>query len=252
MYSHQQQAAPSFPTPRVTVVPGVIEDENLEPRAQLTVIVDLSGSMERFFIMLIHVWQQLIQKLLKTHTNRLRLEVAFGGFLTDVEFHDFAPLPYLKDLNLSLAPGGYSPLGTALNISTTRLVERRDLLSRQGVHLYRSVVVVITDAHATDVPVLVETMPKLRQLEAAGVVEVVPVALDEICVPQLVAVFGKRPSFVDDLDFRALFDALSRSMSQYSRSCPGHEPSVGELLGRAYWEGKSLPLLPVPPRLPKG
>lgn len=65
--------------------------------------------------------------------------------------------------------------------------------------------IVVTDGAATDSDELAEILPTLHRLDREGIIEVVPIALDNDCRPLLTQVFGKEPSSVSELDFALLF-----------------------------------------------
>ena len=216
----------------VTILPGHHEPQNLLSRVLMVLLFDFSGSMSQHARKLTLAFRDMVISLSKHATQRLQIELACCAFDDRIMLQEFAPLPFYLEQSLEFDGGGLTALGTALleTIDCTR--RRREQLISEGIDCNRVVCPVLSDGYATDRDALESALPKIRQAEREREIEFVPLAPDPGCLAQLQAIFDKEPILLDEVNFDILFRAFVDSLSTYSQSMPGREPSAVGLIRR--------------------
>jgi uncharacterized protein YegL len=215
---------------QVQILPGFYEPNNLENRVHAAPIFDFSGSMSAHAPRLPGAWGRMVAALSKRTIERLQIELACCVFDTHVVFQDYAPVPFYLEKPLSFVVGGATSLGTALLTVIDSTRQRRQMLASEGIYSRPAICPVVTDGYATDSGSLEHAVREIRFSEEHREIQFVFLAPDGQCVPQLRSVFGREPIPLDEINFERLFDALTRSLSSYSRSTAGHEPDARRLL----------------------
>ncbi len=216
--------------PIVTVSPGSFEFSNLRQRVPASAVLDFSGSMNEFALQLPGVWAKMVEFLHERPHERLAVELACCPFASDVAFQDYAPTSFYVGKRLTFGEMGLTALGTAINTVIAHTRTRRQMLAAEGIDSLRAVCVVITDGCANDHPYIEQAIEEIRVCEEEGEIEFVPITPCPEISDVMVSIFGKDPIPLDGLDYADIFRSLARSLSQYSQSSVGQEPSMLPML----------------------
>jgi uncharacterized protein YegL len=195
---------------------------NLEPRIACVLLLDRSSSMSGAKIDQLNAGVQLLcDELKKDEVARLRVELAiisFGGSVTtDLDFQTvtMAIPPYLT-------AGGDTPMGQAIRLGIEAIAARKATYKANGVPYYRPWLFLLTDGEPNDlgwemqaVAVHDGTAAKRFEFFAVGVDGADFTTLRQIASP------ARPPLQMNGLQFGSLFQWLSVSLSQVSRSSPG-------------------------------
>lgn len=216
--------------PIVTVSEGSFEFSNLRQRAPVSAVLDFSGSMSKFAPVLPKAWKEMVEFLHERPYERLAVELACCPFATNVAFHDYAPTSFYAGKRLTYEETGLTALGTALNTVIEHTGLRRQTLAAEGIDSLRAICVVITDGGANDHPYIEQAVEQIRECEANGEIEFVPITPRPEFSDVMVSIFGKDPIPFDEKDYAKIFRSLAWSLSRVSRSSLGHQPPVLPLL----------------------
>ena len=190
--------------------------ENPEPRCPCVLLLDCSGSMGGEPIReLNNGIRTFQQQLCGDELASKRVEVTVIKFASDVEvINEFETADNFTPRELKAS--GATCMGSAIEKAVQMLEERKRIYKQNGISYYRPWIFLITDGepnddwrHAVD---LVHYGEKNKQFAffAVGVEQANMGILAEISVRQ--------PLMLNGLNFTALFQWLSNSMSSVSRS----------------------------------
>ena len=216
--------------PAVTVFDGSFEFSNLRQRALVSAALDFSESMFKFTPQLPSAWAKMVEFLHERPHERLAVELACCAFASDVSIRSFAPASFYRGKRLTFNETGLTSLGTAINTVIAHTRARRQMLAAEGIDSLRAVCVVITDGGANDHPYIEQAIEEIRVCEEEGEIEFVPITPRPEFSDVMVSIFGKNPIPLDGLDYAKIFRSLARSISQYSQSMVGQEPSMLPML----------------------
>ena len=195
---------------------------NLEPRCACALLLDRSASMSGPKIDQLNEGVRLLfSEIQKDELARNRVElsiVSFGGSVdTDL---DFQPISSVQPPILQA--GGDTPMGSAIRTGIEAIASRKAIYKANGVKYFRPWLFLLTDGEPTDdewemqaVAVHNGTAAKQFEFFAVGVDGANLATLKRIAPPE------RPPLQLNGLNFSALFQWLSASLSQVSRSAPG-------------------------------
>ena len=217
-------------TPKVTVFPGDFEIDNSWQRVLVSIVLDFSGSMYKYTSFLPGSWEALINYFHDRPMERLAIELACCPFSTNVEFYDYAPTSFYTGKPMTFDKVGFTSLGTALLTVIESTRQRRRMLAAEGISSLRPISFVITDGGASDGPVFEKAIEEVRGCATEREIDFIPVTPKADCLELLAWIFGQEAIPFDALDFDDIFAAFGRSVSRYSMSEIGYEPSATSLL----------------------
>jgi uncharacterized protein YegL len=202
--------------------------ENPEPRCASLLLLDVSASMAGDSI-------QQLQEGLMTYKDQLaaddlarkRVEVAvvtFGGTVqvantfTTAEF--FSPP--------TLVATGDTPMGTAVLTALDLVKSRKEEYKAAAAQYFQPWVFLITDGAPTDVntPQWAEAIRRVHDEEDRGVLAFFAVGVEGADMERLRQLSKRAPLKLKGLDFRSLFEWLSKSQQSVSKSRPGDTVAV--------------------------
>jgi uncharacterized protein YegL len=211
--------------------------ENPEPRCASVLLLDVSASMAGDSI------QQLQEGLLVYKDQlaaeslaRKRVEVAvvtFGGMVqvatafTTAEF--FSPP--------TLVATGDTPMGAAVLTALDLVKSRKNEYKAAGAQYFQPWVFLITDGAPTDVntPQWPEAVRRVHEDEDRRVLSFFAVGVEGADMERLAQLSKRAPLKLKGLDFRGLFEWLSKSQQSVSRSTPGDEVVLDNPATPAGW-----------------
>jgi uncharacterized protein YegL len=202
--------------------------ENPEPRCASLLVLDVSSSMAGDSI-------QQLQEGLVTYKDQLvaddlarkRVEVGvvtFGGTVqvaspfTTAEF--FTPP--------TLVATGDTPMGTAVLTALDLVKARKEEYKAAAAQYFQPWVFLITDGAPTDVntPQWTEAVRRVHEDEDRKVLSFFAVGVEGADMGRLRELSKREPLKLKGLDFRRLFEWLSKSQQSVSKSRPGDTVAV--------------------------
>ncbi|MDC0935057.1 VWA domain-containing protein [Pirellulales bacterium] len=214
----------------VEILPGRDDSENNWPRIEACYVGDVSGSMRQYLKEVLGSFGNMVDSVAEHPAARQRVELACAMFASDVVMQSFAPLSFYAKKKLKFDCGGRTSLGAALDAVIEETSRRRQALLARGVECSDSFCVVFTDGAYTDD--IKAVLPKIRQAEATGEIEFVPVAPDEDSVERLAEIFEQEAVLLANLDFDLLFSALARSLRTCSQGQARQSQSFADLVNQ--------------------
>jgi uncharacterized protein YegL len=219
--------------------------DNPEPRCPVVLVLDTSGSMQGAPIQELNRGLVDFSAALKSDPlAALRVEVAivtFGGavHVLDVRAGDdyadeagagqaFVTVDAFEPP--SLAAGGGTPMGMAVERALALVRERKEIYKQSGIDYFRPWMFVVTDGHPTD-PNWRMAAAEVKQEEARKGIIFYGVGVERADMRILSEFSAARPPLkLRGLAFGELFQWLSRSLSVIAHSRPGEQaplPPVG-------------------------
>jgi len=202
--------------------------ENPEPRCASVLLLDVSSSMAGDSI---HQLQEGLMvykdQLAADDLARKRVEIAvitFGGTVqvanTFVSAEFFNPPP--------LVATGDKPMGTAVLTALDLVKSRKEEYKAAGAQYFQPWVFLITDGAPTDVntPQWAEAVRRVHDDEDRKVLSFFGVGVEGADMERLRQLSKRAPLKLKGLDFRSLFEWLSKSQQSVSRSRPGDQVPV--------------------------
>lgn len=201
--------------------------ENPEPRCACLLLLDTSGSMNGAPINELNLGLRTFKdELCADPLAAKRVEVAVMSFgdaprlVTD--FTD--PVSFNPP---TLTASGATPMGSAIKDGLARLEARKAQYRSNGIATYRPWVFLITDGEPTDEWQSAAQM--VRDGDTHGKFLFFGVAVHGANMERLAQIAPPNRTFaLDGLRFRDLFQWLSKSMKQVSRSAPGTQTSIDQ------------------------
>ncbi|MCA9213732.1 MAG: VWA domain-containing protein [Planctomycetales bacterium] len=215
---------------KLTVIPGSYETHNLADRGHLVLVCDWSGSMEKYKQAMDQAFENMVHQCTDSIGLRQSLEIAVCDFSSRVQFRDFAPPPHYQEPQPAFSGGGYTMLGAALSTTIEMTQQRRAMQRADGIHVVRTVCVVLSDGQASDLAELESAKQKIGQMEDSEEIEFIPLLIKGMHLGPLEHIFDRVPIPVDAMKFDVLFAALCRSMSQHSVVAIESDALVYEML----------------------
>ncbi len=228
--SHFEQVPYRSDTAPLDSVPDSVFVENADPRCPVVLLLDRSGSMAGAPLDQLNAGLRAFQaEMAKDALASRRVEVAiisFGPITTDVDFvdmHAFVP-PHLR-------AEGDTPIGRAVILALDMLAGRKRAYRDNGIAYYRPWVFLITDGAPTDE--WAQAAARIREEEAAKRVAFFAVGVEGADFETLAQISVRQPIRLKGLQFAALFQWLSASLSAVSRSQPGNSVALPPAQGWA-------------------
>lgn len=197
--------------------------ENPEPRCPCILLLDTSGSMQGESIQELNRGLQTFRdELFSDSLSMKRVEVAIVTFGPVRVVQDFTTPDELP--SLALHAEGDTPLGAAVERALSLLKQRKELLRKNGIKLFRPWIFLMTDGEPTDnwqnLPQTIRAGEENKSFSffALGVNKANFEVLKQIAVREPMKLSGVR--------FREFFLWLSASLKTVSRSNPGDRVSI--------------------------
>jgi uncharacterized protein YegL len=197
--------------------------DNPEPRCPCILLLDTSGSMAGAPIDQLNAGlQAFCEGLVKDRLAALRVEVAIITFgRQPVLAQNFVTADQFKPP--TLAAGGATPIGAAINLALDTLEARKALYKQSGTGYYRPWIFLITDGEPTD-----EWKTAAQRVQAANEnkgVAFFTVGVDKVDLKLLsqIAPPDRPPRLLRGLEFSNLFVWLSQSLTAVSHSRAGEQ-----------------------------
>ena len=208
--------------------------ENPTPRVPISLVLDVSGSMEGAPLEELNEGvASFFRSLQEDEVARYAAEVSvitFGDQVTQVV--PFGPLDTVTPPILTAR--GKTRLGEAVSLALVSLERRKELYQALGVDYYQPWMVLMTDGKPTD------DVERAAQgtcaLVEKGKLTLFPVAVGEKASLDTLALFSPAwtPLRLQDLRFREFFRWLSASVARVSQSIPGEKVEL-DLAGIRGW-----------------
>ena len=197
--------------------------ENPEPRCPCILLLDTSGSMQGESIQELNRGLQTFRdELFSDSLSMKRVEVAIVTFGPVRVVQDFTTPDELP--SMSLTAEGDTPLGAAVERALALLKQRKELLRKNGIKLFRPWIFLMTDGEPTDnwqnLPQIIRSGEENKSFSffALGVNKADFEVLKQIAV--------REPLKLNGVRFREFFLWLSASLKTVSRSNPGDRVSI--------------------------
>lgn len=197
------------------------DSSNPEPRCPCVLLLDTSGSMASLPIDQLNEGLQAFKEALcKDDLASIRVElmiISFGDSARIVQ--DFiSPLQFMPPM---LSANGSTPMGAAINMGLDQIEDRKKIYRQNGVPYYRPWMFLITDGAPTDD--VVNAAQRVTNAESGKKLAFFAVGVRDADINTLSKISVRKPVLLDGLKFGNMFQWLSTSLTQVSRSKPGME-----------------------------
>lgn len=197
--------------------------ENPEPRCPCVLLLDTSGSMQGESIQELNRGLNAFrEELFSDSLSMKRVEVAIVTFGPVRVVQDFTTPDELPVM--ALTAQGDTPLAAAAERAFSLLRQRKELLRKNGIKLFRPWIFLITDGAPTDnwqnLP------PMIRSGEESKSFSFFALGVDKADFGILRQIAVREPMKLNGARFREFFLWLSASLKTVSRSNPGDKVSI--------------------------
>lgn len=206
--------------------------ENSDPRCACVLVLDVSSSMRGAPIDQLNQGLQIFaQGLQEDNLARRRVEVAIVTFGNQgvQTVQDFVTAQSFFPPTLSTGQG--SPMGAAITQALDLIAVRKTTYNDNGIQYYRPWIFLITDGEPSDQ--WQAAAARVHQEEAAKSVAFFAVGVDKANMSVLQQISTRTPLHLNGLNFRSMFQWLSRSMGRVSGSKVGTEVALESPAGWA-------------------
>jgi uncharacterized protein YegL len=197
--------------------------ENPEPRCASVLLLDVSASMAGDSIQQLQDGLMVYKdQLAADDLARKRVEVAVVTFGGSVQVaNTFTTAEFFNPP--SLVATGDTPMGSAVLTALDLVRSRKEEYKTAGAQYFQPWVFLITDGAPTDVntPQWTEAIRRVHDEEDRKVLSFFAVGVENADMERLRQLSKRAPVKLKGLDFRSLFEWLSRSQQSVSRSRPG-------------------------------
>ncbi len=197
--------------------------DNPEPRCPCILLLDTSGSMAGKAIAQLNAGLVAFQESLQQDKlASLRVEIAMVTFGNQANLvQDFVTADQFTPK--SLAAGGSTPMGAAINLGLDKLEERKKLYRSSGTAYFRPWIFLITDGEPTDD--WHSAAKRVQDAEDRKAIAFFAVAVDRADMAKLTQIAPRErpPKPLNGLDFKGLFVWLSKSLTNVSHSKVGDQ-----------------------------
>lgn len=194
---------------------------NPTARVPVCLCLDTSGSMEGAPITELQEGVRLFFDSIRAdEVARFAAEIAVVTFADNARrLLDFAAID--RQTVPGLAASGSTPMGAGVNLALDLLDARKREYSAAGVDYYQPWLVLMTDGQPTDAIDL--AVARAAKLVEARKLTVFAIGIGSAADLGVLARFspGRTPLRLRELDFRAFFAWLSKSVARVSQSVPG-------------------------------
>ncbi|MEZ5307069.1 MAG: hypothetical protein R2684_07985 [Pyrinomonadaceae bacterium] len=197
--------------------------ENPEPRCPCVLLLDTSKSMEGESIAQLNAGLQAFRsELFEDSLCLKRVEVAIITFGPVTVEQNFTTVDTLHMPHLTAS--GNTPLGGAVSRGISLLNERKVLLRKNGIKLFRPWIFLMTDGEPTDdwkhVPQMIHGGEETKSFSFF------PLGVQNANFDVLRQISVREPMKLHGVRFREFFLWLSASLKNVSRSNPGEKVSI--------------------------
>ncbi|SHI98977.1 Uncharacterized conserved protein YegL, contains vWA domain of TerY type [Clostridium cavendishii DSM 21758] len=196
--------------------------DNPTPRVPVCLVLDTSGSMMGEPIDELNKGVALFFKSIKDDPiAKYAAEISiinFGGAIAN-KVLDFTTVE--KQKVPTLEAHGLTPMGSAITMALDILERRKEEYSEAGVEYFQPWLVIMTDGIPTDS--IEEVIQRTVKLVNNRKLTVFPIGIGDEADMDILSKFspGNAPAKLKDLDFTALFEWLSQSVIDTSKSMAG-------------------------------
>jgi uncharacterized protein YegL len=197
--------------------------DNPDRRCPVVLLLDRSGSMAGEPLRQLNAGLKRLRDELRRDAlaaRRVELSiVSFGPVTTDVGFvaaDAFEPPEF--------TPGGDTPMGRAIETALDLLDRRKEDYKSHGIAYYRPWVFLITDGAPTDA--WQSAAKRVRIAEETKRIAFFAVGVQGADMGRLADISVRSPMKLDGLKFNELFEWLSNTLGEVSRSQPGAQVSL--------------------------
>ena len=209
--------------------------DNPESRVACVVMLDVSRSMTGTAIDEVNAGiQRFKDELEKDELTALRADVAVIAF--NHEYEVVQNFGNIADFNPpALAASGGARIAPAVNAALDMIEERKAQYRAAGVSYYRPIVMLVTDGRPEhDEPdELAQTAARIKENEAGRHLTFFAVGTETADLGALSKLSNLQPKMLSGLQFGALFEWLSNSITAISQSQMGQEVALPATSG---WE----------------
>jgi uncharacterized protein YegL len=202
---------------------------NPDPRCPCILLLDTSGSMDGRPIDALNRGLQAFQvDLAQDALAQRRVEIAIVTFGNGVRmWQEFVTADQFQAP--TLAAGGDTPMGQAIELAISMLRDRKDQYKANGIAYYRPWVFMITDGTPTDQ--WQSAAQSVHMEEAAGSLAFFAVGVEGANMPILSRIAVRPPMMLQGLQFVNLFLWLSRSQKRVSAGKVGEQTALPPVTG---------------------
>jgi uncharacterized protein YegL len=218
---HQNQEALGMPNFELETVEFA---ENPEPRCACVLLLDTSGSMSGEPISALNEGLQVFKNDLQQDTlASKRVEVGIITFDSDVTtIQDFVTVDRFDPPHLTAQ--GQTAMGSGILRAIEMVQERKQVYKRNGIVYFRPWIFMITDGEPTEPDHIVdEAAKRIREEEERQGVAFFAVGVEGANMKKLEEIAVRKPVKLKGLKFKELFEWLSASMQNVSRSRAGDQ-----------------------------
>lgn len=206
--------------------------ENPEPRCPCILLLDTSGSMQGKPIQELNIGlASFKEELLSDGLAAKRVEVSivtFGPVNVIAEFQ--TPENFYPPV---LDAAGDTPTGSAIETALSLLTERKQQYRSNGISYFRPWIFLITDGTPTDN--WQQAARLVREGEDQKLFAFFAIGVEGARMDILRQISSREPLNLNGLQFREMFQWLSRSMRSVSRSVPGTEVPLESPIAPGGW-----------------
>jgi uncharacterized protein YegL len=212
-----------------------VNEDNREPRQMLVVLVDTSSSMSQEIAEVSAGLEALGAALARDTVARNRVEIVVVTFGGTVTVHgDFGEAAVFEPP--ALKADGETPMAAALLAALALVDVKKRAYKASGLDYHRPMIFLLTDGEPTDLPRWPEAVRRVREAERERKVALFSVGTRTANFARLAELSSERtPLKLQQAQWEAMFQWLSRSVQARSRSRLGDETPMEDPTGPKGW-----------------